>query len=211
MERFTQESVKRPMKEEEAEGRRQKYLVVINPVSRGGKAIKEGLWLLKQMGRLGINHETFITENPGHAEDIVKRWVEQVDVVVAVGGDGTVNEILNGMMSSKGCEKTLAVFPAGTADEYCHNVGVPRDRNRALDILLTDNSRRIDLIKWNDRYAIVQVGVGRRGSRVQRPALQDGEVYKYAAGEKLELSMVRDGLKVSVPRKPPDPPPFVKC
>ena len=51
MERFTQESVKRTMKEEEAGGRRQKYLVVINPVSRGGKAIKEGLWLLKQMGR----------------------------------------------------------------------------------------------------------------------------------------------------------------
>lgn len=168
MERFSIQSFtqKRQERQEdkklsELTGRDQKYLVVVNPVSRGGKALKEGVWLLKHLGRLGIEHEAFITENPGHAENIVKRWVERVDVVVAVGGDGTINEVVNGIKAVPDeCQKTLAVFPAGTADDYCHNVGIQRDRQKALEVLLTRNDRRIDLIRINDRFAIVQVGVG---------------------------------------------------
>jgi len=162
-ERYTQESFKRPPASETGDEsvRRQKYLVVINPVSRGGNALKEGTWLLRQLGRLGVQHEAFITENPGHATRIVDRWMNSVDVVVAVGGDGTVNEVVNGMLLADPlCDKALAVFPAGTADDFCHNVGIPRDRNRALMVLLADNERRIDLIRYNDQYAVVQLGVG---------------------------------------------------
>ena len=161
MERFTQESFREEAETPgQAAGRRQKYLVVVNPVSRGHKALKEGVWLLKHLRRLGIEHDAFFTVSPGHAERIVKRWVDRVDVVVAVGGDGTVNEVVNGMLAFSECDKTLAVFPAGTADDYCHNVGIPRDRGKALKVLLTRNERKIDLIRFNDRYAIVQVGIG---------------------------------------------------
>lgn len=161
MERYTQDSFRKPPDlAREAPGRRQRYLVVINPVSRGGHAMKEGAWLLKQLGRLGVNHEAFITENPGHAENIVERWINKVDVVVAVGGDGTVNEVVNGMLAVPGCDKALSVFPAGTADDFCHNVGIPRDRNGALMVMLADNERQIDVIRFNDRYAVVQLGVG---------------------------------------------------
>lgn len=161
MERFTQDSFRpETFGPEEVAGKDQRYLVVVNPVSRGGKALREGIWLLKHLKRLGINHEAFITEHPGHAENIVKRWVERVDVVVAVGGDGTVNEVVNGMMAHRECDKTLAVFPAGTADDYCHNMGIPRDRNQALEILLSKNDRKIDLIRYGERFAIVQLGVG---------------------------------------------------
>jgi YegS/Rv2252/BmrU family lipid kinase len=112
------------------------------------------------MGRLGIGHEGFITESAGHAENIVKRFADQVDCVIAVGGDGTVNEVVNGMKAS-GVEKTLAVFPGGTADDFCHNVGIPRkNRERALEIIMDANEREIDLIRCNDRYAVVQIGVG---------------------------------------------------
>lgn len=162
MERFTLESFRkiRPSRKGEPPGLKHKYLVVINPVSRGGKAKHEGAWLLKQMDKLGIQQESFITQNAGHAEKIVKRWADQVDCVVAVGGDGTVNEVVNGMMAANS-DKALAVFPAGTADDFCHNVGIPRkDREGALEILLDANERRIDLIRYNDRYAVVQLGVG---------------------------------------------------
>jgi len=162
MERFTLQSFRKPRERIEiASGRRQRYLVVVNPVSRGGKALREGTWLLKNLRKLEVWHEAFFTENPGHAENIVKHWIERVDVVVAVGGDGTVNEVVNGMLSVPDCSRPLAVFPAGTADDFCHNVGIPRnDREKALEILLTDRSRRIDLIKCNNRYAVVQMGIG---------------------------------------------------
>lgn len=161
MERFTQASVR----EKEARAERltalgQSYLVICNPVSRGGKAMKECVWLLKHLKRLGVRHEAFFTDYPGHARRIVRRWTDRVDVVVAVGGDGTVNEVVNGMMDVDGREKTLAVFPAGTADDFCHNVGIGRERGRALETLLTDHSRKMDLIKYNDTYAAVSVGVG---------------------------------------------------
>ncbi|MDD5749037.1 MAG: YegS/Rv2252/BmrU family lipid kinase [Actinomycetota bacterium] len=162
MERFSMQSFRKPdMKLELATGRSQRYLVVINPVSRGGKAVKEGTWLINNLRKLNVKHDAFFTETPGHAEKIVRRWLEYVDVVVVVGGDGTINEVVNGMLSAEGCSKQLAVFPAGTADDFCNNVGIPRnDRKKALEILLTDRSRTIDLIKVNDRYAVVSTGVG---------------------------------------------------
>ncbi|MHB8893650.1 MAG: diacylglycerol/lipid kinase family protein [Candidatus Geothermincolia bacterium] len=161
MERFTQASFKKGTEGlGELTGRHQTYLVICNPVSRGGKALKEAVWLLKHLSRLGVHHEAFFTDYPGHARNIVKRWLDRVDVVVAVGGDGTVNEVVNGMMDVAGQDKTFAVFPAGTADDFCHNVGIGRDRAFALQVLLTDHNRRMDLIKYNDNYAAVTVGLG---------------------------------------------------
>jgi diacylglycerol kinase (ATP) len=162
VERFTLDSFRKKRFERIGgpPGLNHRYLVIINPISRGGKAKREGNWLLREMGRLGIGHEGFITESAGHAENIVKRFADQVDCVIAVGGDGTVNEVVNGMKAS-GVEKTLAVFPGGTADDFCHNIGIPRkDRERALEIILDANEREIDLIRCNDRYAVVQIGVG---------------------------------------------------
>jgi diacylglycerol kinase (ATP) len=156
--RFTQASFREDLHElEKATGKHQRYLVVVNPVSRGGKAMREGVWLVKHLSRLGVSHEAFFTDYPGHARNIVKRWIDSVDV--AVGGDGTVNEVINGIMAS-GSDKPLAVFPAGTADDFCHNVGISRDRKKALEVLLTDSSRPIDLMRYNDRYAAVTLGVG---------------------------------------------------
>lgn len=161
MQRYTQANVRAETeKSGELTARNQAYLVICNPVSRGGKALKEAVWLLKNLKRLGVRHEAFFTDYPGHARNIIKRWLDRVDVVVAVGGDGTVNEVVNGMMDGGSEGKTLAVFPAGTADDFCHNVGIGRDRAYALEVLLTDNSRLMDLIKCNDSYAAVTVGMG---------------------------------------------------
>ncbi len=161
MERYTQANFKVDMaKPADLTGLNQTYLVICNPVSRGGKAMKEAIWLLKHLSRLGVRHEAFFTDYPGHARKIVNRWMERVDVVVAVGGDGTVGEVVNGMMDIGAEDTTLAVFPAGTADDYCHNVGIGRERARALEILLTDHTRRMDLIKCTEKYAAVTLGVG---------------------------------------------------
>lgn len=160
-ERITQASVKKEIEDlGDLSARHQSYLIVCNPVSRGGKALKEAVWLLKHLSRLGVRHEAFFTDYPGHARKIVRRWLERVDVAVAVGGDGTVNEVVNGMMDLGGHGKTFAVFPAGTADDFCHNVGIGRERDFALKVLLTDHSRKMDLIRYNDDYAAVTVGMG---------------------------------------------------
>jgi len=66
------------------------------------------------------------------------------------------------MMAVPEQQKTLAVFPAGTADDFCHNMGIGRDRAAALKVLLTDFSRPMDLIKYNNEYAAGDPGGGGR-------------------------------------------------
>lgn len=141
----------------------ERYLVVVNPVGRGGHAQRQGIWLLNKLRKAGIEHEALFTEKAGHAKDLVANWidvVDVVDVVVAVGGDGTVNEVINGIMNSKEPGRKLAVFPSGTADDFARNMGIPLDRDDALKTLIGDSERTIDLMRVNDRFAGVTLGIG---------------------------------------------------
>ncbi|HEY5493217.1 MAG TPA: YegS/Rv2252/BmrU family lipid kinase [Candidatus Anoxymicrobiaceae bacterium] len=138
----------------------EKYLVVVNPVGRGGHALRQGVWLINKFRRMGIEHEALFTEKAGHAQELVAKWVDIVDVVVAVGGDGTVNEVVNGIMNSEQKGRKLAVFPSGTADDFARNMRIPRDRDDALKVLVGDNERTIDLMDVSGRYASVTVGIG---------------------------------------------------
>ncbi len=138
-----------------------RYLVIVNPVSRGGKAQKEGIWLLSRLRKMGVDYEALFTERTGHAEEMVVKWAEDFDVVVAVSGDGTANEILNGIMKVPNAHLKLAMFPAGTADDFACNVGYDRtDRESSLRAILGDSYRTIDLIRYDNRYAAVSFGLG---------------------------------------------------
>jgi diacylglycerol kinase (ATP) len=138
----------------------ERYLVVVNPVGRGGHAQRQGIWLLNKFRKMGIEHEALFTEKAGHAKELVANWIDVVDVVVAVGGDGTVNEVINGIMNSNRRGRRLAVFPSGTADDFARNMNIPRDKDDALKVLLGDSERTIDLMRVNDRFAGVTVGIG---------------------------------------------------
>lgn len=138
----------------------EKYLVVVNPVGRGGYALRQGVWLLNRLRKMGIEHEALFTEKEGHAQELVARWGDRVDVVVAVGGDGTVNEVINGIMNSAQKDRTLAILPSGTADDFARNLGIPQDKDRALKVMLGNYEKPTDLMKVNQRYAGVTVGIG---------------------------------------------------
>jgi diacylglycerol kinase (ATP) len=138
----------------------EKYLVVVNPVGRGGHALRQGVWLLNKLRRMGIDHEALFTEKAGHAQELVAKWVDTVDVVVAVGGDGTINEVINGIMRSRDQGRKLAVFPSGTADDFARNMRIPRDRDEALKVVVGEYEKTIDLMDVNGRFAGVTVGIG---------------------------------------------------
>lgn len=138
----------------------ERYLVVVNPVGRGGHAQRQGIWLLNKLRKAGIAHEALFTEKAGHAKELVANWIDTVDVVVAVGGDGTVNEVVNGIMNSSQPGRKLAVFPSGTADDFARNMGIPLDRDDALKVLIGEGEKTIDLMRVNDKFAGVTVGIG---------------------------------------------------
>ncbi len=143
------------------EGEDRRYLVIVNPVSRGGKAQEEGVWLINRLKRAGVDYEALFTERAGHAEEMVVKWAEDFDVVVSVSGDGTTNEIINGIMKVPRADLKLAMFPAGTADDFACNMGYDcKDKEQALRAILGDTYRTIDLIRYGDRYAAVSFGLG---------------------------------------------------
>ena len=71
-----------------------------------------------------------------------------VDAVIAVGGDGTVNEVVNGL---DGSDVPLGIIPLGTANDFARQVGIPDDADHAMDVVLLKEPLRMDTASLNGR------------------------------------------------------------
>ncbi len=76
---------------------------------------------------------------------------EGADMIVAVGGDGTLNEVVNGVLRS-GWEGRLAIVPAGTANDFASSLGIPLDIQGAVDVAIGGVPRAVDVGLLNGRY-----------------------------------------------------------
>lgn len=98
------------------------------------------------------------TEYPGHAEDLARQAVEnKVDVVVAVGGDGTVNEIARALVHSS---TALGVIPCGSGNGLARHLKIPIDIKKALETINAYQIRIIDYGKINEFPFFCTCGIG---------------------------------------------------
>ena len=98
------------------------------------------------------------TKDPGHAIEIAREASGcGFDIIVAVGGDGTVNEIINGTI---GCKIPIGIIPYGTANDLATYLGIPKDIKKACDLIINANVRSVDLIKVNNWFFITSGGIG---------------------------------------------------
>lgn len=108
------------------------------------------------------------TTHRGHGLELAAEAREDgLDVVIALGGDGTVSEIVNGMLGAKGPGPDvpkLGVVPAGSANVFARSLGYPNDPVEATGELISrirsGGSRRVSLGKANDRYFTINAGLG---------------------------------------------------
>lgn len=125
-------------------------LVVVNPAARRGGAGRGWPKLETRIRRYLPEAAVVFTEAPGDATRLVRAALGHgVDHVVAVGGDGTVNEALNGMVAGDAAMAgvTLSPIPAGTANELCRALGLLEDQEAAFRALGGGNRRVIDMIR----------------------------------------------------------------
>lgn len=109
----------------------------------------------------GWQVELKLTQAVGDAQRLAREAVEQhIDVVIAVGGDGTINEIIQALAGS---ETALGVLPGGTANVWAREVGIPLDVSGAREVLVHGQRRRIDLGRANERYFLLMAGIGLDG------------------------------------------------
>ncbi len=106
------------------------------------------------------------TRAPGHGIQLAREATASgVDTVIACGGDGTLNEVINGLAGS---ETRLALLRAGTGNVFAKEVGVPRDLEEALSVLVDGEERRFDLGLAGGRYFLLMCGIGIDAEIVRR-------------------------------------------
>lgn len=146
-----------------------KYLIIINPMSRMGKGLRKALWTISRLVIRRMDFETVLTRTPGHAEEIVAGLDHHIDVIIAIGGDGTVQEIVNGLMKRPPDDRpVLAVVPAGRGNDFSRLIGIGKSKRKALQFILAEDTTEVDLLLFNGRYATNVIGLGYDASVADR-------------------------------------------
>jgi YegS/Rv2252/BmrU family lipid kinase len=135
-----------------------KISFIINPKS--GTESKEGFpeLIKSRMDATKYEVETFFTEHSGHATALTKSFVEQgVDMVVAVGGDGTVNEVARALRETP---TALGIIPAGSGNGLARHLMLPSTPEGAIDIINEGIVHELDYGLINDHPFFCTCGVG---------------------------------------------------
>ncbi len=129
-------------------------LFIVNPVAGDGRALHLEPWLRRQIDATAPAARILETEAPGHARELARQAAAQGhDRVVAVGGDGTVQEVVNGLIES-GSALPLGILAGGSGNDLARSLQLPRRGEDALSVALGPDLTRID------------VGVARRGDGI---------------------------------------------
>jgi len=136
---------------------KRKVLFIINPVS-GGKKKDKVPELVQQNLDVSLFEPTIVfTNNAMHASELALEAVGQYDYVVAVGGDGTVNEIASSIV---GTDTALGIIPFGSGNGLARFLGIPMDTREAIKTLNKEKVELIDSGKLNGQYFFNMAGMG---------------------------------------------------
>lgn len=143
-----------------------RVLVVVNPNATSTRRSIRDLLLAALAGAADVTIAQ--TTHRDHAAELARQSLDDgVDAVVAYGGDGTVNEVVNGLLARGPSASTplLGVLPGGSANVFARNLGLPRDPVGAADRLLRalrhpGRTRRVGLGQANERWFTFNAGLG---------------------------------------------------
>jgi len=137
-------------------------LVIANPISGQGLAVQLATDLAAGLEASGIPTELHHTTGPGDGRTRVSTWDGELDLVVSVGGDGTVREVLSGLRVHPASEPRprVGVLPMGTGNALCADLGLPRDARGALEVLLGGKTVELDVADVNGELCFLITGVG---------------------------------------------------
>ncbi|WP_040949710.1 diacylglycerol kinase [Gorillibacterium massiliense] len=134
--------------------------LIYNPTSGREEMRRRLSDVLQKLERGGLETSTHATTGEGDATLAARDAVERgFDIVIAAGGDGTLYEVINGLAEQPNRPK-LGILPLGTTNDFARAMGIPRQWNKACDIILQQHSKSIDVGKINQKYFINIAGGG---------------------------------------------------
>ncbi len=131
---------------------------ILNPVAGTGRGAKYFPQLRTILEAKGVDFGFVRSEHPGHAVELTRQAVAAGEKrIIAVGGDGTVNEVASALY---GTGAVMGILPLGTGNDLARTLGLPTDPLEALDVVLTGQVRPMDAGMANDCFFINAAGYG---------------------------------------------------
>ncbi|MDQ0340424.1 YegS/Rv2252/BmrU family lipid kinase [Caldalkalibacillus uzonensis] len=156
------------------------YIFIVNPVSGNGKGLKIWKKVRKELDKRQVPYRSFFTKQAGHGTELAKQlaelYQEKITAIIAVGGDGTVHEIINGL--SKYPRIPFSAISAGSGNDFARGFGLPRRPLPALNHILATSSS--SLARYD--MGVYHLGHKRKGKGYFINGIGvgfDGEVAKY--------------------------------
>jgi YegS/Rv2252/BmrU family lipid kinase len=115
---------------------------LVNPASANGSTAKRWPKLRARARELGLSGEEYLSERPGHLTELAREAASAHELLVVVGGDGTLNEVANGVAE---LDAELAVLPSGTAQDFGRTHGIPSDFDDAVRVARDGAAQPVDL------------------------------------------------------------------
>ncbi len=135
--------------------------IIVNLTAGGGKPHKHLNGVLEFLKENGLNFKVSYTSHHGEAVELAQKAADNgAELIVSVGGDGTVNEIVNGIMKSKN-DPSLGIIPLGWANDFIKSTDIPSDIIEACKILIKGKIKKIDTGLINSQTYFANIcGVG---------------------------------------------------
>lgn len=147
-----------------------KVLVILNPVAGHGKSKSLMPLVEERLRRNGVEFQTILTERPGHAQELAATaHLNGFRTIAAMGGDGTLSEVVNGLFTRYDghipADIKLAAIPSGTGNDFLGGSHLSTDWTVAVDALKDPEYKRVDVLEVSDsagfrRYAANSLGIG---------------------------------------------------
>jgi len=140
----------------------QRILVILNPAARSERA---AALIAKIEEIVGTSAAIRLTSTPGEARTLAEAAVaEGIRTIVAAGGDGTINEIVNGIAGSA---VTLGILPVGSLNVFAVQLGLPKNLKECWEVIESGHVREVDVARANGRSFVQMAGVGFDAQAVQ--------------------------------------------
>lgn len=140
-------------------------LIILNPASDHGRSQRLKRAILSWAAEFG-SCELRLTERPGQATDLAEAAAEQgYELVIAAGGDGTIHEIVNGLVRGDASSIPLGIVPLGSGNDYAYGLGLSLEPQKALKQIFGGGQQMVDLARLEDdrgrsELAFNGIGIG---------------------------------------------------
>lgn len=180
-------------------------VVIFNPTAGRDRGNAIATEVCRELTRHGVEVDMQGTQRPHDASRLATVAAGSADVIVAVGGDGTINEVANGMAAWVDLGRpeggrtlpALGIVPAGTVNVLARDFGIPSQAARACKVIAAGKRRTLDLGIVNDRHFVLMMGAG-------IDALTIRNLEPKAKKRFRELAFVSTGLKAGLAAPPPE-------